>query len=198
MDERMKTVFTTGEAAKICKVSQQTIIRCFDNGQLKGFRVPGSRFRRIPRESLYKFMKDNNIPTDALESGKRKVLLVDDDLELVELMTKVLEDDGRFEVRVANNGFDAGMMVKEYRPDLIVLDVMLPDINGKEVCHRVRGDLSLEDVRILCISGMVEDDKIQELKLAGADEFLHKPFDIEHLIDRMCSLLEIEPASATA
>jgi excisionase family DNA binding protein len=198
MDERMKTVFTTGEAAKICKVSQQTIIRCFDNGQLKGFRVPGSRFRRIPRESLYKFMKDNNIPTDALESGKRKVLLVDDDLELVELMTKVLEDDGRFEVRVANNGFDAGMMVKEYRPDLIVLDVMLPDINGKEVCHRVRGDLSLEDVRILCISGMVEDDKIQELKLAGADDFLHKPFDIEHLIDRMCSLLEIEPASATA
>ena len=135
----MKTVFTTGEAAKICKVSQQTIIRCFDNGQLKGFRVPGSRFRRIPREALYKFMKDNGIPTDALESGKRKVLLVDDDAELVELMTKVLEEDGRFEVRIANNGFDAGMMVKEYRPDLIVLDVMLPDINGKEVCHRVRG-----------------------------------------------------------
>ena len=68
----MKTVFTTGEAAKVCKVSQQTIIRCFDNGQLKGFRVPGSKFRRIPREALYKFMKDNGIPTDALESGKRK------------------------------------------------------------------------------------------------------------------------------
>jgi excisionase family DNA binding protein len=140
----MKTVFTTGEAAKICKVSQQTIIRCFDNGQLKGFRVPGSRFRRIPREMLYKFMKDNGIPTDALESGKRKVLLVDDDVELVELMTKVLEEDGRFEVRVATTGFDAGMMVKEYRPDLIVLDVMLPDINGKEVCQRVRADNTLE------------------------------------------------------
>jgi excisionase family DNA binding protein len=194
----MKTVFTTGEAAKICKVSQQTIIRCFDNGQLKGFRVPGSRFRRIPREALYRFMKDNGIPTDALESGKRKVLLVDDDTELVELMTKVLEEDGRFEVRVANNGFDAGMMVKDYQPDLIVLDVMLPDINGKEVCHRVRADQALEDVRILCISGMVEEDKIQELKLSGADDFLHKPFDIEELIDRMCGLLEIEPVSTTA
>jgi len=194
----MKTVFTTGEAAKICKVSQQTIIRCFDNGQLKGFRVPGSRFRRIPREALYKFMKDNGIPTDALESGKRKVLLVDDDLELVDLMTKVLEEDGRFEVRVATTGFDAGMMVKEYRPDLIVLDVMLPDINGKEVCHRVRADSSLEDVRILCISGMIEDDKIQELRLSGADDFLHKPFDIEELIDRMCGLLEIEAVSASA
>ena len=194
----MKTVFTTGEAAEICKVSQQTIIRCFDNGQLKGFRVPGSRFRRIPREALYKFMKDNGIPTDALESGKRKVLLVDDDADLVDLMTKVLEEDGRFEVRVAGNGFDAGMMVKEYRPDIIILDVMLPDINGKEVCHRVRADASLEDVRILCISGLIEEDKVQELKLSGADDFLHKPFDIEELIDRMCGQLEIEPVSTTA
>src|SRR5262245_33543730 len=194
----MKTVFTTGEAAKICKVSQQTIIRCFDNGQLKGFRVPGSRFRRIPREALYKFMKDNGIPTDALESGKRKVLLVDDDPDLVDMMSKVLEADGRFEVRIAATGFDAGMMVKEYRPDLIVLDVMLPDINGKEVCQRVRADNTLEDVRIVCISGMIEDDRIQELKDAGADDFLHKPFEIEELIDRMCSLMEIEPVSTTA
>jgi excisionase family DNA binding protein len=198
MVERMKTVFTTGEAAKICKVSQQTIIRCFDNGQLKGFRVPGSRFRRIPREALYKFMKDNKIPTDALESGKSKVLLVDDDTELVELMNKVLEEDGRFEVRIASNGFDAGMMVKEYRPDIIVLDVMLPDINGKEVCQRVRADPTLEEVRILCISGMVEEDKIQELRLAGADHFLHKPFDIMELIDQMCGLLQIETASTMA
>jgi excisionase family DNA binding protein len=198
MDVPMKTVFTTGEAAKICKVSQQTIIRCFDNGQLKGFRVPGSRFRRIPREMLYKFMKDNGIPTDALESGKRKVLLVDDDVELVELMTKVLEEDGRFEVRVATTGFDAGMMVKEYRPDLIVLDVMLPDINGKEVCHRVRADSTLEDVRILCISGMIEEDKVQDLKLSGADDFLPKPFEIEDLIDRMCSMLEIESVTSSS
>jgi len=194
----MKTVFTTGEAAKICKVSQQTIIRCFDNGQLKGFRVPGSRFRRIPREALYKFMKDNGIPTDALESGKRKVLLVDDDAELVELILKFLAEDGRFETRVAQNGFDAGMMVKEYHPDLIVLDVMLPDINGKEVCQRVRADSTLEDVRILCMSGMVEDDKIQELKLAGADDFIHKPFEVEALIDRMCAQLDLEPAEASA
>jgi excisionase family DNA binding protein len=194
----MKTVFTTGEAAKICKVSQRTIIRCFDNGQLKGFRVPGSRFRRIPREALYKFMKDNGIPTDALESGKRKVLLVDDDAELVELILKFLDEDGRFETRVAQNGFDAGMMVKEYHPDLIVLDVMLPDINGKEVCQRVRADSNLEDVRILCMSGMVEEDKIQELKLAGADDFIHKPFEVETLIERMCAQLDLEPAEASA
>jgi len=190
----MKTVFTTGEAAKICKVSQQTIIRCFDSGQLKGFRVPGSRFRRIPRDILYKFMKENSIPTDALESGKRKALIVDDDEELVELIRDVLESDGRFEVRVANNGFDAGMMVKEYHPDVIVLDVMLPDINGKEVCQRVRSDSNLDDVKIICISGMVETDKIAELRQAGANDFLQKPFEVEKLVERMCHLLDIESA----
>jgi excisionase family DNA binding protein len=188
----MKTVFTTGEAAKICKVSQQTIIRCFDNGQLKGFRVPGSRFRRIPRDQLYSFMRDNGIPTDALDSGKRKVLIVDDDEELVELLTDVLERDGRFEVRSVNNGFDAGMMVKEYTPDLIVLDVMLPDINGREVCQRVRSEKSMDDIRIICISGMVEEDKIHELRTAGANDFLHKPFEVEVLLERICRLLDLE------
>ena len=188
----IKTVFTTGEAARICKVSQQTIIRCFDSGQLQGFRVPGSRFRRIPRDKLFAFMRDNGIPTDALESGKRKVLVVDDDKELVELICDFLERDGRFETKSVNNGFDAGMMVKEYRPDLIVLDVMLPDINGKEVCVRVRSDSSLENVRILCISGMVEADKIAELKAAGANDFLQKPFETERLIERMCMLLDVE------
>jgi excisionase family DNA binding protein len=193
----MKTVFTTGEAAKICKVSQQTIIRCFDSGQLKGFRVPGSRFRRIPRDILYKFMKENGIPTDALESGKRKAVVVDDDEELVELIKDALESDGRFEVRVANNGFDAGMIVKEYRPDVIVLDVMLPDINGKEVCQRIRSDSTLDDVKIICISGMVEADKVDELKKSGANDFLQKPFEVEALIDSICRMLDMESALAT-
>ena len=187
-----KTVFTTGEAAKICKVSQQTIIRCFDSGQLKGFRVPGSRFRRIPREQLFAFMKDNGIPTDALESGKRKVLIVDDDEGLVELMSDVFEKDGRFEIRTTNNGFDAGMLVKEFRPDIVVLDVMLPDINGKEVCQRVRSDKALDDVRIICISGMVEQDKVADLKAAGANDFMQKPFSVDKLLDRVCGLLELE------
>jgi excisionase family DNA binding protein len=187
-----KTVFTTGEAAKICKVSQQTIIRCFDNGTLKGFRVPGSRFRRIPRDQLFSFMKDNGIPTDALESGKRKVLIVDDDQDLVDLLSDVFDKDGRFDIRTANNGFDAGMLVKEFRPDLVVLDVMLPDINGKEVCQRVRSDDSLESVKIICISGMVEQDKVSDLRAAGADDFMQKPFKVEDLLDRACDLLEIE------
>lgn len=191
-----KTVFTTGEAAKICKVSQQTIIRCFDNGSLKGFRVPGSRFRRIPRDELFSFMRENGIPTDALETGKRKVLVVDDDVELVELLVDAFERDGRFETKTANNGFDAGMLVKEFRPDVVVLDVMLPDINGKEVCQRVRSDETLDTVKIICISGMVEQDKIAELRDSGANDFMNKPFAVDKLIDRVCDLVEINRGSA--
>jgi two-component system, OmpR family, response regulator len=187
-----KTVFTTGEAAKICKVSQQTIIRCFDNGSLKGFRVPGSRFRRIPRDQLFSFMRDNGIPTDALENGKKKLLIVDDEQDLVDLMADAFERDGRFEIRTANNGFDAGMQVKEFRPDMVVLDVMLPDINGKEVCQRVRSDSTLDSVRIICISGMIEQDKVADLKAAGADDFVQKPFTVDRLIERVCDLLEMD------
>jgi excisionase family DNA binding protein len=192
----MKTVFTTGEAAKVCKVSQQTIIRCFDSGQLKGFRVPGSRFRRIPREQLFSFMKDNGIPTDALESGKRRILIVDDDEELIELLGDVFIKDARFDVRTTNNGFDAGMLVKEFRPDVVVLDVMLPDINGKEVCQRIRSDSALDDVRIICISGMVEADKVADLKAAGANDFMQKPFAVEKLMETVCELLEMEPITS--
>ena len=188
----VKTVFTTGEAAKICKVSQQTIIRCFDTGQLKGFRVPGSRFRRIPRDQLFVFMRENGIPTDALESGKRKILLVDDDVDIVSLIEDVLNRDGRFEVRSVNNGFDAGMMVKEYHPDLIVLDIMLPDINGKEVCQRVRSNKAMDDVRIICISGKVEEYKIRDLMDSGANDFLQKPFDVDKLLEKICSHLDME------
>jgi excisionase family DNA binding protein len=191
----MKTVFTTGEAAKICKVSQQTIIRCFDSGQLKGFRVPGSRFRRIPREALYRFMKENSIPTDALESGRRRILIVDDDPAVVDLISDVLNTDTRFETKIVNNGFEAGMQAKEYHPDLIILDVMLPDINGQAVCELIRQDPTMSDIKIICISGMVEEDKIADLRAAGADDFLQKPLDIDELVRRVCRLLDIETVS---
>jgi two-component system, OmpR family, response regulator len=108
-DLRHKSVFTTGEAAEICGLSQQTIIRCFDNGQLHGFRVPGSRFRRIPRDKLIKFMKDHEIPPDALESDKIKVLVVDDDPDIIDLLVEALNRAGRFDTRIAKTGFDAGV-----------------------------------------------------------------------------------------
>jgi len=187
----MKTVFTTGEAADVCKVSQQTIIRCFDSGRLKGFRVPGSRFRRIPRDALIAFMKDNNIPVDALDSGKTKILVVDDDPEIVELFVDVLERDGRFEVKTASTGYDAGVITQEFLPDLVILDYMLPDINGNVVCQTIRKNPNFEHIKIVIVSGVVNQDEINELLRAGADEFVKKPFNIEKLIERVGQLLSV-------
>lgn len=185
----MQEVFTTGEVAKICNVSQQTIIRCFDKGILEGFRVPGSRFRRIPRDSLIKFMKEHNFPLDRLGTGKKRVLVVDDDPDIVEIVVEVLQRDGRFETETASSGFEAGAKTKEFRPDVIVLDYMLPDINGNAVCRTVRNDKSLEGVRIIIVSGVVNPDEVDSLKAAGADDFLQKPFDVKELINRISELV---------
>ena len=153
--------------------------------------MPGSRFRRIPREALIAFMKDNNIPPDALDNGKLKILVVDDDPEIVELFVDVLERDGRFEVKTANTGYDAGMLTQEFRPDLIILDYMLPDVNGNVVCQRIRSNAEFEHTKIIIVSGVVNQDEINDLLKAGADEFVKKPFNIEKLIERICQLLEV-------
>jgi len=187
-----KKIFTTGEAAKVCKVSQQTIIRCFDSGRLNGFRVPGSRFRRIPRDELIRFMRTNEIPLESIGSDRKRVLIVDDEPEIVSLITDLLEGDGRFEVCQASTGYDAGIETERFKPHLIVLDYMLPDINGNIVCQRVRSSQTMPDTQILCISGVVEMSEVEMLKDAGANDFLKKPFDLREMITKIESLLEIE------
>jgi excisionase family DNA binding protein len=186
-----KQVFTTGEAADICKVSQQTIIRCFDSGRLQGFRVPGSKFRRIPRAELLRFMKANDIPTDVLESTRKRILVVDDDEQIVELFLDVLGRDDRFDVRSAGTGYDAGMLTEQFKPHLILLDYMLPDINGNVVCDRVRANPDLASTKIIIVSGVVKREEIDELLKGGADDFVKKPFNISELVDRMAELLEV-------
>ncbi len=187
----MKDLFTTGEAAKICNVSQQTIIRCFDSGRLEGFRVPGSRFRRIPCQSLLKFMKRNNIPLDNIESGKRKVLIVDDDAEIVELIVDVLVRDGRFEIKTAASGYDAGIQTQQFRPDLILLDYMLPDVNGNVVCQTIRKNPEFEDIKIVIVSGVIKQDEIDLLLKSGAEDFIKKPFNIVELTDKIADVLQM-------
>jgi excisionase family DNA binding protein len=186
-----KQVFTTGEAAEICKVSQQTIIRCFDSGRLQGFRVPGSRFRRIPRDELLRFMKANDIPTEALESAEKRVLVVDDDHEIIDLFTDVLGRDDRFMLRTATTGYDAGLQTEQFRPHLVLLDYMLPDINGNLVCARIKANPQLQDTKIIIVSGVVKQDEIEDLRAAGADDFVKKPFNIEALIERIADLLSV-------
>ncbi len=185
----MKDLFTTGEAAEICRISQQTIIRCFDAGRLEGFRVPGSRFRRIPRQNLVKFMKENKIPLDSIESGKRKILIVDDDAEIIELIVDVLNRDGRFETKTASSGYEAGMATQQFRPELILLDYMLPDVNGNVVCQTIRKNPEFENIRIIIVSGVVKQEEIAQLLKSGGQDFIRKPFDVAELTDKITSVL---------
>jgi two-component system OmpR family response regulator len=197
--DKMKSLFTTGEAAEVCNISQQTIIRCFDSGRLDGFRIPGSRFRRIPRDNLIKFMKDNSIPLDNLnteKNGKIKVLIVDDDVEIVELMVDVLSRDGRFELQTAGSGYEAGLKTEQFRPNVIILDYMLPDVNGNIVCATIKSNPNFESIRIIIVSGVANPEEVQDLLDAGATEFIKKPFNITDLVDRILQVVDKEYVAA--
>ena len=190
---RDKSVYTTGEVAQICKVSQQTVIRCFDSGRLKGFRVPGSRFRRIPREALVSFMKNNQIPLDQLDTGRKRVLVVDDDEAIVEMFSDLLDRDGRFYVKTCSTGYDAGILTEAFRPDVILLDFKLPDVNGNAVCKSIRSQPKYEHIRIIIISGVADPDEVEQLRAAGADDFIRKPFDINEVIARVADFVGVAP-----
>lgn len=186
-----KQIFTTGEAAEICKVSQQTIIRCFDRGRLNGFRVPGSRFRRIPRKDLIRFMHENDIPTDLLQSGKCRILIVDDDHQIAEMFLDLQDRGNRFEIQTASTSYEAGVLTEKFRPALMVLNYMLPDINGNIICKAVRENPNVSLMRIVIVSGVVTQQEIDDLLHSGADAFIKKPFKIQHLIQQITEMLEL-------
>lgn len=192
-----KRVFTTGEAAAICKISQQTIIRCFDAGRLTGFRVPGSKFRRIPRDELLRFMKTSGIPTDALESGGgpaeiKRILMVDDDPSFIRLVEHAFSKHTGFEVRSAANGYDAGILTESFRPDAIVLDCLLPDVNGNVVCARIRAREDLRACRILGVTASSSKADVDAMMHAGIDAVLHKPLNAEMIVDKVRELLSMQ------
>ncbi|MFA7237784.1 MAG: response regulator, partial [Phycisphaeraceae bacterium] len=143
------------------------------------------------REELMRFMKDNNIPLDRLDGSKRRVLVVDDDEQIVELFVDVLNRDGRFDVKTASTGYDAGVVSQQFRPDLMILDYMLPDVNGNVVCNTVRLNPDLKDMKIIIVSGVVNQDEIDDLLKGGADDFVKKPFNIEKFVARIGELLEL-------
>ena len=116
-------VFTTGQVAKICKVAPRTVSKWFDSGRLKGYRIPGSQDRRIPREYLIKFLKEHGMPLGDLEDeAMAKVLLVGQDQLLIENLKRHLPVEKSFKIEVAASGFEAGIQAESFHPDCIVVD----------------------------------------------------------------------------
>jgi excisionase family DNA binding protein len=184
-----KKIFTTGEAALVCKVSQQTIIRCFDAGRLEGFRVPGSKFRRIPREELLRFMRQNGISTESLEGDRQRVLLIDDHDETLHTARHAFERDGRFDLRVSSDAYEAGLLTLAFRPHVIVIDLGLSWIDVPALCKRLRTEPSLKDIRLVVCRGPATGDRALD---AGIDAVLAKPFTGDALVSRLIPMLGLD------
>ncbi len=178
-----KDVLTTGEVAKICNVAPRTVSKWFDTGVLKGYRIPGSKDRRIPVSQLVRFMKEHGIPFDGMSGGKTRVLVVDDEQEIVDVLSKVLGEQANYEVRTAVNGFQAGMEAERFKPHVMLLDVHLGEGDIKQISSFVRGDDDLQMCKIIAMSGKLTDGQLAGMKGQGFDGFLKKPFAVRQVVE---------------
>src|SRR5881397_2336446 len=172
---KMKDVLTTGEVAKICNVAPRTVSKWFDSGALRGYRIPGSKDRRIPLNQLIRFMKQHGMPLNGLMTGCTRVLIVDGEQDIVEVLEKILEDEAKYEVEVARGGFAAGVIAEKFRPHVILLDMHLSTIDAREVCKQVKNSSDLQLTKVIGMSGKLTEDEVKQLTAAGFDGFLKKP-----------------------
>jgi len=173
---------STKVAARLINVSIFSVQRWFDAGLLTGSQLPGGR-RRIALDSLDRFMKKHSLIPQPLEGrGQKRILIVDDDARLLDILKDGLEQTGKYAVRNAVSGLEGGLAVAEFLPDVMVLDVMLDDVRGPTVVRRIRETTAGRIVRIVAISGKAAPQDIRDVLESGANAFLRKPFSLTDLI----------------
>ena len=180
---KVKDVLTTGEVAKICSVAPRTVSKWFDSGALHGYRIPGSKDRRIPLNQLIRFMKQHGMPLNGLMTGCTRILLVDGEQDIVEVLQKILQDEAKYEVEVARSGFAAGITAEKFRPHVILLDMHLATIDAREVCKQVKASSDLQLTKVIAMSGKLSEDEAKALAASGFDGFLKKPFHVRQVIE---------------
>ncbi len=185
------TVFT---ASKYCNVSSKTIINWVEAGHINAYRTVGGH-RRIKKSDLESFMRTQGIPIpeEKEESSRKKILVVDDDMIIVESIVQALEEDNfDYEVLSASDGFEAGLQVNHFHPDLLILDIMMPDIKGYEVCKKIKTDTNTKDIKIIVLSAYLDDDKFARMEENGADVCLSKPLPLSQLKAEVAKLLGLK------
>ncbi len=185
-----KNVLTTGQVAKICNVAPRTVSKWFDSGQLRGYRIPGSKDRRIPAEQLLRFMKNHGIPTTGLELGTTGVLIIDDDRELSVLMCEALNSRGRYDAFAADSAFEAGVLVANNRPHVIIVDAGTPDVSITRICQTLRSHDSLSNIKLIATGASMTEGQGLGLVEEGVAGFLCKPFDLTQLEELIQSIIE--------
>jgi excisionase family DNA binding protein len=175
-----KEVLTTGEVARICHVAPRTVSKWFDTGSLRGYRIPGSRDRRIPRKQLLAFMRANGIPLEGLDGGVCRILLVDPFPSAACL--DALGDSPRCEFRTAENDFQAGLVAEQFQPHLVVLDVEGRLSDAAAMCRNIRLTDSLRRTRVVAAVMQVTENEGQWLRAQGFRGWVTKPYTAEQLL----------------
>ena len=178
-----KDVFTTGEVAKICNVAARTVSKWFDSGQLEGYRIPGSKDRRIPVASLTRFMKSHGIPLDGLMSGATRVLICDGDATVCDGLSRVLNEETNYEVRTTCDLFSLGYECERFRPHVLLLDMNTGSFDSTGFMQTIRGLDDLSGMRVIAMSGGLTDGQATSLCRMGFDDTLAKPFTVRQVID---------------
>ena len=174
---RQKEVLTTGEVARICHVAPRTVSKWFDTGKLRGYRIPGSRDRRIPISQLLQFMRIHGIPLEGLEGNVIRVLLVSGNRgEAAEVQAHIGQAD-RYEVRSAVNDFEAGMLAAKFHPHVVLVDVVADSIDALEILRNLRGNPELSDAKVVALAGALTQGQTDALIREGFDLVLSRPFD---------------------
>jgi len=166
----------TGQAARHCQVSTPTVKRWIREGRLRAFKTPG-RHTRIELAEFQRFLTQYGMPSYPVGSAEPRVLIVDDEPDIVELLVDLLTaDPGGFKVETASDGYEALIKVGAFKPSVLILDVVMPRLDGVEVCRRLKATPETRGIRILGITGY--PDTIPRLLQAGADACLTKPLDV--------------------
>lgn len=183
----MKTIFTTGQVAKICKVAPRTVSKWFDSGRLRGYRIPGSQDRRIPREHLIRFLKEHGMPLGELEDeAVGKVLLVGAET-LIKSMLKEQMGSDSFKLDYANSGFEAGIQAESLHPDCVVIDFVMGRNEAVMIAQNLRKNSQYTDVVLIGL--LSDDDNASGFDRSVFSETFRKPFDGALLAERIRTLV---------
>ena len=182
MTIKNKEVLTTGDVARICHVAPRTVSKWFDTGKLRGYRIPGSRDRRIPMNQLLQFMRAHGMPTKAVEGSTIRVLIVDADPD-VRAVAEGLGGTDRYEVRSAANDFEAGMLAGKFHPHVVLVNVVSPDIDADEILAHLRANPDLSATCVVAMAGALTRGQTDGLIRKGFDRTLSKPCTFSELLD---------------
>lgn len=179
---------TTSKAAKICGVARTTISKWIDEGALKAFVTPGGH-RKIREEDLADFLRKNGSRRSADLSAKKRILIVDDNLDDIRLLEAAfLPASDKYEVHSATGGFQAIYKIGDVKPHIVILDLIMPDIDGFKVCEGIKSNPETEDIKIIVVTAYYDKVKETKARRCGADAFFRKPIDLKKLVRKILEL----------